>query len=386
MSISRSSIGGTIVAFAAALGMAALMSNAAVVNVQAQSGDIPTFELDKSFPKPLPNDLILGNIASIAVDRRDHVWIIHRPSTVPKAELTGGKKIAPPIVEFDPQGNFVRAFGGPGQGYTWMEGGFEAPFGVGSEAEHGIHVDHQNNVWVAGNGHLVLKFSREGKFLMQLGELWMRGGSNDTKLFGNPTDMAVHPDTNEVFVSDGYLNKRVIVFDATTGAYKRHWGAYGKKPSDARPVVFRPDAPLPTQFWAVHCIAVARDGMVYVCDRQRNRVQVFQKDGTYVNEVVVNKDASADREGPTGGSGSVFRVGFSGDPEQRYLYVGDNSSGKFWILGRKDLRVLGSTDSGRGNHHMTGADSKGNIYGTGGRSPRRLLFKAPSTSSSAAAR
>lgn len=344
-----------------------------VEQAQTQRGGVPAFQVDPSWPKPLPHNWILGMVASLTVDSRDHVWILHRPKTVPAAEITAGQKqVAPPVIEFDAQGNVVQAWGGPGVGYSWMEGSTE-PFPIGSAAEHGIFVDHRDNVWVTGNGHVVLKFTRAGKFLLQIGELWKTAGSNDTRLLGNPTDVAVDPKTNELFVADGYLNHRVTVFDANTGTYKRHWGAYGKRPEDGPVEVYHPDRPLPRQFFAVHCLRLANDGLVYVCDRQRNRVQVFQNDGTFVREVVVAKNTPADRTG-AGGAGSVFRVGFSVDPQQRYLYVNDSTNSKIWILRRSDLEVVGSFDSGRGNHHMAGADSKGNLYTTGGRNPKKFRF------------
>jgi hypothetical protein len=357
--------------------VSAMLENVAAGQAPTRQGGIPAFQLDPSWPKPFPANWVLGEIVSINMDSRDHVWILHRPKTVKEGEVTGTKLLAPPVVELDADGNVVQAWGGPGVGYSWMEGSTAPPL-VGSNAEHGIFVDYKDNVWVTGNGHVVLKFTRAGKFLLQIGQLWRTGGSQDTKLLGNPCDMAVNPRTNEVFVADGYVNHRVVVFDADTGTYKRHWGAYGKRPSDDFPEMYQPDKPLPTQFYAVHCLQIARDGLVYVCDRQRDRLQVFQPDGTFVKEVRIAKETPADRRGSdqpggTGGSGSVFRVGFSADPEQKYLYV-DSSFGKVWILNRSDLEILGSFD-GNAGHHFAGADSKGNLYGTGGRTPKRFLFK-----------
>jgi DNA-binding beta-propeller fold protein YncE len=240
-------------------------------------------------------------------------------------------------------------------------------------------VDDQGNVWIVGNGHVALKFTRAGKFLLQIGALWKTGGSNHTNLLGNPTSGTVDSKTNEVFVTDGYANRRVIVFDAANGAYKRHWGAYGKGPEDGPVETFDPNGTPPRQFQPVHCVKVANDGLVYVCDRERNRVQVFRKDGTFVSEGFIAKETRT-----TGPSGSVSQAAFSADPDQRFLYIGDHTNSKIWILRRSDLQVLDSFDS-PGNHGIA-TDSKGNLYSSGPlnrsvrpRGPRRYLFKGVSS-------
>ncbi len=253
------------------------------VTAAAAQTTAPVYQLDSSWPKPLPNNWVLGAVSSVAVDRHDHVWILHRPLTIPAAALTAGKTAAPPVIEFDELGNLVQAWGGPGHGHVWMEPSSE-PFPRGGAAEHGLHVDAQDNVWVTGTGHVVLKFSKAGKLLLQIGELWKTGGNTSTVFLGNPTDAAVDVARREVYITDGYINHRVIVFDSEKGTYKRHWGAYGKKPDDRPVPVFDPAAPLPDTFFAVHCVVLSRDGLVYVCDRQRNRLQVFQKDGTFVKD------------------------------------------------------------------------------------------------------
>ena len=374
-------VGGVLVSVVV-LGLAyGVFQSLAVVRAQTRSGDVPTFQHDPSWPKPLPNNWVIGNVPSIAVDARDHVWVLHRAAAVSADELTDGQQVAPPVIEFDPEGNVVQAWGGPSAEYDWMVES-TADYPRGSPAEHGIFVDHEDHVWVTGNGDVVLKFTRTGQFLMQIGEHFETGGSNDTRLLGNPSDMAVHPETNELFVGDGYLNRRIIVFDAETGAYKRHWGAYGERPDDGPAVNYEPDQPLPRQFYVVHGLQLSRDGLVYVCDRQRDRVQVFELDGTFVDEVVIAKDTPAGAgitlKGPlsagitSAGVGSAFRVGFSADSEQQYLYVA--GGGKIWILRRSDLQLLGSFDAG-GTHHMAGADSKGNLYVTGRGMPERFLYQ-----------
>src|SRR3954468_15683875 len=199
------------------------------------------------------------------------------------------------------------------------------PFPRGGAAEHGIYVDGKDNVWVTGNGNVLLKFTRAGKLLLQIGELWKTGGNTSTRYLGNPTDMAVDARSNEVFVTDGYLNHRVIVFDADKGTYKRHWGAYGKMPDDRPVPLFDPAKPPPDSFFAAHCVRISTDGLVYVCDRQRNRLQVFQRDGTFVKELVIEKNTPAGVGLGGMGGGTVYRVAFSPDPAQHWLYVGDSS-------------------------------------------------------------
>jgi DNA-binding beta-propeller fold protein YncE len=292
-----------------------------------------------------------------------------------------GKRPAPPVVEFDPGGNVVQAWGGPAPGYSWMEGTERTP------PEHGMWIDHDDNVWVTGNGHVALKFTRPGKFLLQIGQLWKTGGSNDEKLLGNPTGLTIDPRTNEVYIADGYDNHRVIVFDAGTGAYKRHWGAYGKRPEDGPSQRFDPQGPPPPQWNPVHCARVSRDGLVYVCDRGRNRFHVFKTDGTFVQEVFVDRDKPAthryDRaqeqyvpaSGPGNGTGSVSAAAFSADPDQRYLYIGGSTSyPRVYVFRRRDLQLLGSFETGAGNHEIA-VDSKGNLYSVDGYSRKVLRFQ-----------
>ena len=196
----------------------------------AAAQTVPKFEVDPSWPRTLPNNWIIGTIGGITVDAQDHIWINQRPSALDAREKRASTAPnvkccvpAPPVIEFDQDGKVVQGWGGDGPGYTWGNDG------------HGIHVDHNNFVWVGDNietgGH-IFKFTRDGKFVMRIGKPGTPSGSNDTEHLGRPADMVVDRETNELFVADGYGNKRVIVFDATTGAYKRHWGAYGNRPSD----------------------------------------------------------------------------------------------------------------------------------------------------------
>ena len=327
--------------------------------IEAADG-VPQFMVDPFWPKPLPNNWLIGQVPGIAVDSEDHIWILHRPGSLRAAEVAAAQTppaalccvSAPPVIELDSEGNVLRAWGGPGEGYEWPQ------------SEHGIFVDYMDNVWIAGSGsndHQVLKFTPDGTFLLQIGKAGETAGSNDTNLLGNPADIAVEPEANEVYIAGGYLNRRVIVFDADTGDYKRHWGAYGEIPEDTPLAPYDPEAPTSRQFRIpVHAVLISNDGLVYICDRANNRVQVFQKDGKFVTETVIAKK--------TLGDGSSFDVDFSPDSEQRFLYVADGTNRLVWILDRHSFDIVGSFGrSGRNAGqfdcvHSIAADSKGNIY------------------------
>jgi hypothetical protein len=268
-----------------ALAIAAFASASGRAQTALTSTSIPQFVYDATWPKqPLPKGWIIGNVIGVAIDARDHVWILHRPATITEQERGAGFGLktadccfpAPPVIEFDPAGNLVQAWGGPGPGYKWVD------------SEHGLFVDHKDNVWVGNNqGPHLLKFTRDGKYLLTIGTPGAKPpASNDPAILGGPAPW-VHPRTNELFVADGYVNRRVIVFDADTGQYKRMWGAYGGKPDDSVPWKFNPegtDKPPSRQFQTVTGVAVSRDDLVYVADRSNNRIQVFRLDGTFVRE------------------------------------------------------------------------------------------------------
>ncbi len=368
----------------------------------------PQYRVDPFWPKPLPNDWLISEIAGLEVDSRDHVWVFQRPGRLSEEELGAAQdppisiccKPAPWILEFDAEGNLVQSWGGPGSGYDWPA------------VEHGLFVDHKGNVWIGGEGgedHQVLKFSSDGTFLLQIGQAGKTGGNNHKEFLGNPTDMEVDPQTNEVYVADGYLNRRVIVFDAETGEYKRHWGAYGNEPEDFEPGIYydggkymktgpdgepidaglfppiapgrrapgsettyNPNDPPSQQFNIVHALRITNDGLVYVADRTNNRIQVFQRDGTFVKEVIIANKTRSD--------GSTWDVDVSPDEKQTFLYVADGINQQVWILRREDLEIVGSF--GRRGHgagefhwlHRLAVDSQGNIY-TGEVSRGRRLQK-----------
>ena len=398
-----------LLALLVALGAgSALLEKKAVV--EAAAVQAPRFEVDPMWPKPLPNHWLMGNVIGVSADSQDHIWIIHRAGSLERMELYATTNPpaseccapAPPVLEFDEAGNLIGHWGGPGQGYEWPA------------SNHGITVDYKGNVWIGGNGRvaaatdtetgpaaaprpaaprppaaapggyhdsMVMKFTQDGKFLMQIGKPGASKGSNDTENVGLPAKIFVDKATNELYVADGYGNKRVIVFDAETGKYKRHWGAYGKQPSDGKMGAYNPSDPPAQQFRnPVHCADLSDDGFLYVCDRVNDRIQVFRPDGTFVKEVFIAKN--------TLGDGAVWDVAFSKDPQQRFLYLADGANEKIYVMLRDTLEILTSFgDGGRqpGQFyavHSIATDSKGNIYTTEtyrGQRVQRFLYKGLTT-------
>lgn len=334
---------------------------------------VPRFKVDPAWPK-VPNGWALGQVSSAATDTDDNVWVLQRPRTIRPDQHTG-----PPVMEFDSAGNYLQGWGGPGTGYDWPQ------------TEHGIYVDYKGFVWIGGSGNedQILKFTKTGKFVMQLGHGGQKKTNQDTANFWKPADVFVYPKTNELFVADGYGNKRIIVFDADTGKYKRMWGAFGNAPTDdpaagagapengargggANPGRI-PAKELPAsdqgspQFSTVHGVKVSNDGLVYVSDRGGKRVQVFTIEGKFVAQAFVDRWCEAPGQG-CGNGQTVASTAFSADPEQRVLYVASRSPARIWIYDRKTLKPLDSF--GRPGvapgefyvlHHMT-TDSKGNLY------------------------
>jgi DNA-binding beta-propeller fold protein YncE len=335
-------------------------------NVQRNAGEhsdsIPSFRVDPLWPKPLPNKWLIGQVSGVAVDSKNHVWIVHRPKSLGADEYAPAQQPAngvpyipaPPVIEFDVEGNVIQAWGGPGKTFDWPDN------------PHGIFIDHEDNVWIGGNGpddHQVLKFRPDGAFLLQIGKAGKTGGSNNTNLLGRPADFDVDPRADEVYIADGYLNRRIIIFDANTGKYLRHWGAYGKKPDDSPQEPYDPKNSPPHQFAnPVHAIRISHDGFVYVCDRRNNRIQVFQKDGQFVQEGFIARE--------TLGNGSAWDIDFSHDPKQSYIYLTDGTNQCVWLLHRENLQVAGHF--GRiGRYagqfiwvHSLAVDSISNIYTT----------------------
>jgi len=347
------------------------------------------------WPKPMPNRWILGSVTGLAVDARDHIFVLNVPDYfTTRTEIGSGVTPptgecctpAPAVVEYDASGAIVGSWGGPGAGYEWPT------------QPRGLAIDKNGNVWIGGSGGndtRVLEFSRDGKFITAIGRVASaapggspgsatpdtaylgaggaarggrgagrgRGGrgasvpalppnSSSKDAFGGVAGLSIDPASNDVFVADGYRNRRVAVFDASSGAITRFWGANGRAPTDAN------DG---SQFGTpVHCARLSKDGLVYVCDRANDRIQVFKKDGSFVAEKKIAE--------MTKGGGSVWDVAFSSDPTQKYMYVADGMNQKIWILDRKTLDVIANFgDGGRQPGQFYGVtqaatDSKGNLY------------------------
>ena len=342
----------------------------------ASAVDAPRFEVDAAWPKPLPNNWIMGQAAGVSVDAEDNVWVVQRPGSLTEDEKAASLNPprtkccvpAPPVLVFNQAGDLVRSWGGPGPGYDWPKN------------EHGIHIDHKGFVWLAGNGETdgqILKFTRDGQFVLQIGKQGPQTNSLDTTRLGKPAQVTVDPATNEVYVADGYYNRRIIVFDADTGAFKRLWGAYGKPPVDADAGPYDPAAPVAQQFRnPVHCVQIARDGLVYVCDRTNNRIQVFQKDGTFVREFLVEKG--------TRQNGSVWELAIWPDEKETFLINADGANNELRTLSRETGEIVGRLGrSGRqaGDFHWVhnlAIDSRGNVFTTEvdtGKRAQKFLFR-----------
>lgn len=359
--------------------LSAQQAPAAPARPVAAGPEVPLFRYDPAWPKPLPNSMKVGHVVGISVDSRNHVWIVHRPKSLKGSEteaadgrygafvgaISGCCRGALPVVEFDQTGEMVQNWGGPQEGIEWPTPGPKSPdsfYGTWPFGEQGIFVDFNDNVWLGANGpgdaH-ILKMSRFGRPLMQIGKKGQATGNADTANVNGAMGMVVNPKTNEVFVADGLKNRRVVVFNGLTGKYIRHWGAYGKAPDDKYTQAERsPNVDAP-QFAEVSCVARSTDGLLYVCDRPNNRIQVFREDGTFVKQGTV---------APATRGGTAYGAAFSHDAAQQYLYVVDGSNEKVWILDRESLKTLGSFGSGG---HFAGqfttavsiaTDRSGNVY------------------------
>ena len=386
-------IGASFVAVLGALGIGQAVLDKTVAAQTAGATMAPRFEVDPMWPKPMPNHWVLGQTIGVFVDTDDHIWIVHRSSStldeqekgleLQTAECCAG---APPVLEFDQAGNLLRHWGGPGQGYEWPDG------------NHGIFIDHKGFVWIGGNGpgdSHVLKFTKDGRFVMQVGKKNARrrqgaaagkdegqvagfvGGSNDQESFGRVAKIFVDAQANEAYLADGYLNKRVAVIDADTGKLKRYWGAYGNRPDDTPLPAYNPAGPPNQQFRnPVHCADLSVDRNLYVCDRAHDRLQVFTPDGKFVKEAFFARNTKA--------SGSVWDVAFSKDPQQRYMYVPDGMNNRVMVIDRQSLQLV--TTFGDGGRmpgqfygvHSIATDKSGNIYTTEtweGKRLQKFVFK-----------
>ena len=336
---------------------AALFWVAGAVPAGAQS---PAFRVDPFWPHPLPNNWILGQVGGMSIDAQDNIWVFQRPRSLTDDEK--GATLNPPrskccvpapsVLVFNQAGDLIKSWGGPGdnQGYDW-------PL-----QEHAILVDNKGFVWLSGNGKgdsMVLKFTTDGKFVKELGRRGPLTSSADLSQFGQVAALELDARANEIYAADGYGNHRVAVLDADSGAIKRIWGAYGKPPTDEALPAYDPDSP---QFAnAVHCIGLSRDGLVYVCDRSNNRVQVFNKDGGFVRQYVFDP--------ATKGSGSTWGLAFSPrDRKQNFFVLIDGANGVLETVRRNDGTVVGSFGRPGRNAgefravHVGKFDSRGNLY------------------------
>jgi DNA-binding beta-propeller fold protein YncE len=339
----------------------------------------PKYQVDAAWPRELPNSWIMGQVGGMAVDKHDHIWVLQRPATATPdelgASLTPPRSMCclptPPVLEFDTLGNLLQSWGGPGEGYDWPK------------TEHGIYVDRDDNVWIGSNSpagdRQVLKFMSSGKFLKQIGHPSTDPfDSSRTDILGRTAGIEVDADAHELYLADGYGNKRVIVFDSETGAFKRMWGAYGNKPDDADPGPYNPSAAPDQQFRnPVHCVHISHDGLVYVCDRSNDRMQVFTKQGKFVKEFKLRTQ--------TLGMGSVWQFAFSIDPGQKFLLVADGEDNVIWVVRREDGAIVGQMGHNGRNAgqfhwlHQLVSDSQGNLYtgevDTGKRIQKFVLVK-----------
>lgn len=358
-----------LIALVVAVGVGASWNFSPVAAAQVQARSLPVFEVARAWPK-VPAQYKLGDISSFAVDAKDNVWLLHRPRTLKPEQAA---MAAPPVMAFDAAGNFIKAWGGAANGYEWPE------------REHGIHIDYKGFVWLGGNNcpgqnlpglkpvadDQLVKFTEDGKFVMQIGHSNQSKGNADTRNLHRPADVWVHQRTNELFVADGYGNHRVAVFDADTGAFKRMWGAFANKPMDndqcqvVTPTSF--SDPGPPQLSIVHAIRVANDGMVYVADREYRRVQAFTNDGKFVKQLVRTATPFA------------RNLALSPDREQQFLYVGGGPG--IVIVDRKTLEAVGMVQPAGilGAGHQIATDSKGNLYiAQTGDGMQKLTFKGMS--------
>src|SRR5712691_5614194 len=337
----------------------ALLQNSATA--QQDMIDVPLFEVDAMWPKPIPEERLLGMTIGASVDAQDNLWVVHRSSATLANNEKGAELNPPtsaccrgaaPVLAFNPAGDLIHSWG-KAEGHEWPE------------SMHGVFVDHKGFVWLGGNGakdSQILKFTKDGKFVAQSGHQGKNEGSNDPVNFGRVAQLLIDPKTNKGYVADGYKNRRVAVIDGDSGKIEKFWGAYGNKPDDGPQGPYKPGDALQQYRSPVHCVALANDGMLYVCDRQQDRVQVFTTDGKFQNEHFFAKNTLA--------SGSTWEIAFSRDPAQRFIYLTDGQNERVRIVERSTMKEL--TTFGRGGRqpseffgvHSIATDSKGNIYTT----------------------
>lgn len=398
--------GATVFALAVAAGAGFIFQESA-----SAQGAAPNYRVNALWPQPFPDEWVLGSVTGVTTDAQNNVWVVHRgndslePAERGMAQTTAAGPApstssvccyaAPFVLKFDPAGKIVSSWGGPSSTYKWPQ------------AAGGIVVDAKGNVWISGAGlepapeggrgrggpppaaaagrggapaapppppvpdaH-VLKFSGEGKYLLTIGTPGKMDGPDSQTTLNRPTGMAYDSAANEIFVADTG-NRRIAVFDADTGAYKRHWFAYGEKAAGAAPGPYSPSEPAAKSFRDATCVEIARDGMVYVCDKSSNRIQVFDKSGKFIKEQIVSKTTMggvvAGTFGVLNAAGSVWDLALSNDPQQRYLFVANGQDKKIHVLQRDTLNQVGTVGAGGrypGLFLAVGsvtADGQGNLY------------------------
>lgn len=347
---------------------------------QAQSGEgdvpVPRYKVDPYWPKPLPNNWLMKDIPRVAVDKQDRVWIITRGEEITKAEA--GLEQNPPaalccrtpptVMAFDQAGEVVYAWGKK-DGY--LPGGKP----MYQRRVRALALDKEGNVWVGGNdaGDTLLQFTPDGTFLREFGRRGPVVPASQQKpnnqqtdyLLRGPTNPTIDAETGELFVDDAQLNKRILVYDLASGAFKRGWGGHGVSLSeiDNDPVAeFDPAGPPRTHFTPTsHCVKISVDRLVYFCNRGGDSIQVFTTQGKFVKEFFLYRAAA-------GGGERVFDVAFSHDPKQKYMFVSDGTNGVVWILRRDDGAIVGSVGhKGRmaGEFYTPNGiavDSQGNLF------------------------
>ena len=339
----------------------------------AACADAPQYRYDPTWPKlPLPNGWTFEGITGMYVDSDDVIWVLQRPRdfdadasenyaarTPPTARCC---KKPPAVLAFDAAGNLLHAWGDPETVPGWPG------------SEHTIIVDRSGHVWIGGAtpGDTLLKFTKDGTLVGDFGHRGPVVPPREQSQDNQQTDLLLRgvaaaeldEDAGEIYIADGYLNRRVMVYDFTTGAFKRGWGAYGKplaEISNEPSPPYDPSAPPRRDFQgSVHAVRISQDGLVYVSDRQGNRIQVFTKQGEFVKEFFV-APWTLDR----GAAGSIT---FSLPPAQEHLFVTDIMNNVVWILDRESGETVGEvgfmSHAGGGFHwvHVAASDSRGNLY------------------------
>ena len=373
-----------------------LLDRGGAAQAQPPAGDVmvPWFEVDPYWPKPLPNHWVQAATIGLDVDKKDNVWIFHRPQTLEMKEVYATRNetdcctAAPDVLAFDPAGNLIKYWGRDqvkGKGHDWPS------------SNHGLAVGPDGNIWLGGNGayqplpppgtkeqfaesaslvargisayagpvaqyhdSFIVKFTPDGKYLGQIGKANASKGSLDTENVRGVAQIRFIPQANEMVLADGYGNKRISVWDATTLKFKRMWGAYGNKPDDTPIPHYDVNSP---QFGnPMHCAQPSNDGLIYACDRTNNRIQVFKTDGTYLRQHVVKPN--------TRGDGSVWEIALSRDPQQKFLYIADGANMNVHVYDRASMKELywfggGGRQPGQFYAvHSIATNSKGDIFTT----------------------